>query len=385
MKDHLIGDRSSTSRVTAGRCPKMRNALVLHGCCLAITVGCALISLTPAYANHSIISGVSVVGPPPADFDPLAASPEARAKYAFPPAPDAATAPEAYRRWERAVSAPRDTFAPVQKKMNIYHGPARGVRPVLDQNLTQHGIDTVTNNIWSGTMIFDSSNPFTTATVIGEFVVPRAHENPDTGYSGIASIWVGIDGWSFGNVGSGDVLQAGVDVSGDDSSGDAIYTAWVEWFPADPYYGVPLEIHPSDLISVQVWNTSPTKGYAFFYNQSTNKSATLAMNAPKNTTLVGSSVEWIVERPTSTTNNKPVLLNNYIDVAWPYGLAYKNLSNPGLSYFPLNYYLPGANPPTGTLYQLEMQDDKGKGISSTTIENSQFLYFTNYGSSSCKC
>jgi hypothetical protein len=341
---------------------------------VASFVGCLLATTTIASAQ-AVVPGVSVVPPPPAGFDPLTASPEARAKYAIPPPPDANITPEAYRRWERAVSAPVDSFAPVLKKTNIHHGPAKNVRPIIAQDLTQHRIETATTDNWSGSVVLDSNNPFNTATVIGEFVVPGGHLNFDGGgEGGISSIWAGIDGFSINNVGSGDVLQAGVDVN---VVGTA--TPWVEWYPADPCYCVPLEIHPADLVWVQVWNTSSTKGYALFYNASTNKSAKLAVNAPKNTTLMGNTVEWIVERP--SVNNKPILLNNYIDVPFTYGLAHKI---PFPTHLGSNY-LPGSDPPTGTLYQVEMLDDKGKGISSATIENSQFLYFQNYGSSSCKC
>src|SRR5260370_40453794 len=44
---------------------------------------------------------------PPATFDPLVASSEALQQYGFPPMPDHLKAPEAYKAWAKAVSAPQ--------------------------------------------------------------------------------------------------------------------------------------------------------------------------------------------------------------------------------------------------------------------------------------
>jgi Peptidase A4 family len=333
-------------------------------------VGCLLATTTIANAQ-SVVSGVSVVPPPPAGFDPLTASPEARAKYAIPPAPDPAIAPEAYRRWQRAVSSPQDPAARVLAPTGIYHGPAKNPRPVVGEELEHDSIANATSNNWSGSVIDDSGNPFSTASIIAEFVVPTVHKVFGEGcYAGYyASIWPGIDGW-----GSGDVLQAGVDakVSGGEGSCTGDYQAWTEWWP-NGSQPVGLAVNPGDMIWVQVWNTSPTKGYAFFNNETTHKSAKYALTAPKKTSLVGNSVEWIIERP--SLNNKDVPLMNYVDVPLTFGLAWTQNGN---------YYWPGTNPPTGTLNLVEMLDDKGAGISRGTPETDWFLNFENYGSSSAK-
>ena len=64
---------------------------------------------------------------------------------------------------------------------------------------------------------------------------------------------------------------------------------------------------------------SPTQGYAYFYDYSTDVSAEYALTAPAGTVVYGSSVEWVVERPTlgsSLTN-----LTNYIAAPWAEGVA----------------------------------------------------------------
>jgi hypothetical protein len=79
-----------------------------------------------------------------------------------------------------------------------------------------------------------------------------------------------------------------------------------------------------------------------------------------------------VERP--GVGGSLATLTNYIDVSWPYGVAWNYTSGSP------TYYYQGANPAAGTLYTITMLDNSGKGISSATIENPDFLYFQDFGS-----
>ena len=89
--------------------------------------------------------------------------------------------------------------------------------------------------------------------------------------------------------------------------------------------------------------------------------------------MIGNSVEWIVERP--TIGGSLATLTNYIDSAWPYGIAWSyQAANP-------NYQFQGQTPVAGTLNEITMLDKNGNGISSATIENSDFLWFRDFGSS----
>ncbi len=82
--------------------------------------------------------GVSVVAAPPADFNPLTASPAACKQYAIPPAPDPSAAPKAYEQWKKAVDGPRNrAAAPVLTQTNISNGPIKTkkvIGPNLDKN-----------------------------------------------------------------------------------------------------------------------------------------------------------------------------------------------------------------------------------------------------------
>ncbi|HUB65671.1 MAG TPA: G1 family glutamic endopeptidase [Methylocella sp.] len=315
--------------------------------------------------------GVGVVPAPPTNFNPLTASPAVNAQYGIPPAPDPTIAPGAYNEWRRAVTGPQVRVAPVLRQTTILHGPLqkRGATvPLANAN----NVVTTTSTNWSGSSVVNSQNPFQLEAIIAEFVVPTARQafGSCTGGTDYAAIWPGIDG-----NGSKDVLQAGVEVDAYCNGGttQGYYSAWIEWYPNYATEVTSPVIHPGDLVLVEVYNTTPTNGYAYFMNFSTQEVAVYQLTAPGGTTLVGNSVEWIVERP--TLNTGLANLTNYIAAPLSYEIAWNYTANPS------TYYYAGYTPPAGTLELITMLDNNNKGISSATVENFYFLWFQNFGSS----
>jgi len=361
---------------------------------VSIVFGCAAVSLAhaqgvpplpfdvPPPGGGVVLGGpvgVSSVPAPPANFDPLTASPVARAQYAIPPAPDRTAAPAAHALWQQAVRGPTNRDAPNSIQLtptNIFNGPPQNVGPsapyASPAEVPSANIVTTTSSNWSGTADYNAANPFTVEAIIGRFVVPTAHQafGACTGGWDYSSIWPGIDGF-----GSSDVLQAGIEADAycNGSTTSTFYSAWIEWYPyASTRVSSPV-IHPGDLVYVEVWNTSPTQGYAYFKNFSTNTAAEYSLTRPPAATHVGNSVEWIVERP--SVGGGLATLTNYIDSAWSYGVAWNYTSRTP------TYYYQGANPsPPTTLYDITMLDNSGHGISSATIENADFLWFQDFGS-----
>jgi Peptidase A4 family len=339
----------------------------------------SVVGQTPTHVH-----GISLIAPPPAGFDPTTATTGVNARFALPPAPDGVAAPRAYAAWQSAVNAVQNREMPVLTATNISHGPIKGKKRSSAQGSESvegtKNLDKVKNNIinatssnWSGTSIIDGTTSNVEA-IIGMFVVPTAHQafGECTGDWDYSSLWPGIDG--NGGAGGSDVLQAGVEVdaycSGGNTSG--FYSAWIEWFPNNSIRVSSPAINPGDLVFVEVWSTSPTQGYAYFYNYSTNVTAEYALTAPAGTTLHGSSLEWIVERPSLGTSL--TTLTNYIASPWSEGVAWDYAdANP-------TYYYMGNNPTVGTLEQLTMNDNGGNGISSAAIESFNFLWFQNFGS-----
>jgi len=104
--------------------------------------------------------------------------------------------------------------------------------------------------------------------------------------------WVGIDG-----AGSGDVLQAGTET---DIFGifnlRQIY-AWWEWFPANEVAITNLPVSAGDTMYCLICVNSTNTATVYISNESTGVWTRFSITAPKGTTLVGNSAEWIVERP----------------------------------------------------------------------------------------
>ena len=339
---------------------------------LTSTTGIALLAFAAMAASAmaqapSATPGVTVVAPPPATFSPFAASKSANAQYAVPPAPDAQKAPVAFQKWQKAMMAIQNRKPIVLTPTNLANGK---IKQIGAATAVTHGVATASSNNWSGTAVVGGTFAAQEA-IIAEYVVPTARQafGACTGTWSYSSNWPGIDGY-----GSSDVLQAGTesDAYCDSTQTAAYYTAWVEWYPYNETRVSAPAITPGDVLFVEVWSTSTTTGYAYFYNNSTQESAEYALTAPSGTTLQSNSVEWIVERP--TVGGALANLTNYVATSWPAGYAWNYQDQSP------TYYFESANPGTGTINYITMLDNSGSGISSATGENYNFLYFTDYGS-----
>jgi Peptidase A4 family len=210
------------------------------------------------------------------DFDPRTAAPAELARHGImvrPPGPDDPAAARAA--WDTVFSRvwrAQDRVIPtLEPQVGRTHKP-RGVKRVGDASFTSDN--------WSGATI---QGDWTLA--IGYWVVPTVTEPGEPqGLEGgwNSSSWVGIDG----AYGSDDVLQAGVEQRVD-SSGNASYTAWFEWFapryPNSPAYifqtniGGGFTVSPGDTVycAAQYGGQeasaaipgSPLDGYATDWNQ----------------------------------------------------------------------------------------------------------------------
>jgi hypothetical protein len=163
------------------------------------------------------------------DFDPRTATPAELARHGImvrPPGPDDPAAVRAA--WDTVFSRvwrAQDRIIPTLEPQVGRTHKARGAKRVSDTSFTSDN--------WSGAAI---QGDWTLA--IGYWVVPEVTEPGEPqGLEGgwNSASWVGIDG----AYGSDDVLQAGVEQRVD-SSGNASYTPWFEWFapryPNSPAY-----------------------------------------------------------------------------------------------------------------------------------------------------
>jgi hypothetical protein len=307
----------------------------------------------------------------PPGFDPVAASPQLLERFGFPPKPDPEGAPEAYRGWQRAVTAPQMRIVPILEKTEIYHRPVRLVAPPKIGSSVEAKINSLSasSTNWSGYVAVDPKNPFRNALIYAYYVVPIAQQafGQCTGSWEYSGQWVGFDGH-----GSNDVLQAGTEADALCSGGNRTpyYAAWIEWAPNPESIVSNFIVKGGDALLIEVWSASPTSGHAFFVDFTEGESMSLAFDAPAGTSLVGNSAEWVIERP--AFGNTLAKLTNY--AACPFDFCYAlGGSNRSLVYSPGG----GAS---GTIYSLQMLDENGNVISTPNLVGPAALWFSDSGS-----
>jgi len=120
------------------------------------------------------------------------------------------------------------------------------------QIVANAGSSFTTLSNWAGQIPGDTSH--TVQTAFGYFTMPSVTCNSS---SNLFAPWIGLDGWPVGSsLQQNTVQQAGVAVSC--NSGQPVYQAWWEMFPANPVYisTSAYPIHPGDVIAVLITNQS---------------------------------------------------------------------------------------------------------------------------------
>jgi len=257
--------------------------------------------------HHTNLPTATTFDAPPAGFNAVNASDEELAYHGFPPRPNQNTEPKAYASWVRAMEHSKTRINPKLEQTSIYHGPAK-----IEKNAPTSGLqsnaslavqpsNTLYSSNWSGYVDFSGATSYGSSSyyyTVNDLVVPRAQQRPGscTGGWAYGSAWNGMDGW-----GSPDVLQAGIEFDAYCALGglskSTYYSAWYEWYPYAEVRISNLPIVPGDDLFVEVWHTSPTQGYAYLVNHTTNQSVTVGFTAYPGYPLRGNSAEWIVETP----------------------------------------------------------------------------------------
>ncbi|KAM6490296.1 Peptidase A4 family domain containing protein [Amanita muscaria] len=138
---------------------------------------------------------------------------------------------------------------------------------------------------WAGA-VWDSYPPNTFYKVTGTFTVPTP-----SAPNGIASVWVGIDGYTCQAAN----LQIGIDMYY--KNGAITYDSWNEWWPARPhFYSSPIAIRAGDNIRLTITALSTTSGRTLIENLTTGLSESHFLSSPSHP-LCLQNAEWIVEDP----------------------------------------------------------------------------------------
>jgi hypothetical protein len=331
------------------------------------------------------IKGVSVFVGPPKGFNPSAATDEELASYGLPPRP---TDPEALAKWTTAMSALKTRVAAhleakpwSNKPMILGKEPTSSATsggPTLFGSLNWSGIAN-TNKLtkWNNNTSFD----YVSSYFVQTNAQPPFGACPGSDGPWYTSTWNGIDGAN-----SGDVVQTGT-LGYADCGGpaDTFYVGWVEWYPSYPIlewycdYGegyVPCVVLPGDDFFAVTYGSGapgsypappypgcgPQSTYIEDITQGWYGAATLDWQAGP--CLVGSSAEYIVERPGVGYPGAPDGLAPLANTVFDFAAGNFALDGHGSPTF-----YPGAQ--TAATWNITMYDDTGSiPISTVTAGNS---------------
>jgi len=287
-------------------------------------------------------SKVTLFDPPPEGFDPLKAPDGALLRHGFPPRPQV---PALLEMWQRHFARPLNYVVPVFEKISpghFHHGQTAGEIRNADS----------TNN-WSGVILKNPGTSGPLTWVMGRWNVPNpypATKLPDF-ENYMSAAWVGLDG-----NGTPGLVQAGTEQTVRWHNGSLVRDvyAWWEWYP-DAQFGISnLPISPGDTVQCTICVTSNHDATIRMHNISTGDF--VSFNVSSKTDFIGSTAEWIVERPTLPF--KPAKLAKY-----------------GAIYFDLAYAYTerGGAFDAGAGTKITMVDQGGYPISVPTLETSNVI------------
>jgi Peptidase A4 family len=331
----------------------MKNASLV----LALLVAAAPLAALAEQSNElpTNLPGIRTIAAPPEGFDALTATDADLAYYGFPPRPNDNSGD--YASWAKAMAATQERIVPVLEQTNIYHGPAR---KAPNPDATTYG-----SYNWSGAVQTNSAKKYGKSSydfVYSDVTVPKAEQanGKCTGGWDYGVAWVGIDGFN-----NADVLQDGIEFDAYCNKGAkaSFYSAWFEWAPLSEVRISNMPIAPGEEFFIEIWSTSDTVGHALLTNITKKKGVLIVFDAPKGTKLVGSSAEWITERP--EVNGALATLTNY--GSQKYSDAHgETFSGKALD--------PGDSSP------IVMVDNKGKPISYPTLDSATSFTVKDEGS-----
>ncbi len=293
------------------------------------------------------VKGVSAFAAPPKDFNPLTATNRELLSYGLPQAPDKSDA-HAYGQWEKAMLAVQACNQRTQPAglttspaAQACHATDVAAKPYTSREMVP-GPKAATANV-DGTTAYDSYN----WSGIAQTNKLKAW-NKKTSFDEIVSVWnVPVANHAFGNLpcsegpwfevtwngidgfNNGDVVQGGSTSywDGGGCGGPVEYYGWVEWYPSYSILAIycgssPCPVGPGDDFEVITFAAAGTAEQFVFVEDVTQQwSGTFGLTYVSGPGVVGSSAEYIVERPCCNGSNF-YPLGNYVWEFWDDSFAY---------------------------------------------------------------
>ncbi len=301
------------------------------------------------------VKGVTAFAAPPAGFDPLTATNRELLSYGLPQRPDQAANPQGFEHWQRGMSALQSCYQHTQQQGRTTSPSAqacsatdvkakpytsRNAQPAGAAGANADGTSSVSFYNWSGIANTNKNTKWSTKTSFDEvesvWNVPVSNHPfgniPCSDGPWFDVTWNGIDGFS-----NGDVVQGGSANYWDGGGcGGPIETyGWVEWYPsysilelycsggvASTSGTTPCPVSSGDDFYVVSYGASGTQEQFVFVEDITQQwSGTMGLVYVSGPGVVGSSAEYIVERPCCKGSNE-FPLGNYVYEFFNYSFAY---------------------------------------------------------------
>ncbi|MEZ5815565.1 MAG: G1 family glutamic endopeptidase [Hyphomicrobiaceae bacterium] len=263
-------------------------------------------------------------------LDLLSADGAVLAEYGIPPRPDQRLSPRLFAFWRKLVSRPFQFLVPEFPRAPEMEGlhplaahmirPGHGLRP----SFSVRGHRESSRN-WSGAYI-TPYRPYRFNMMVGSWIVPAIEPPatlPEGACGGIfrSSAWIGIDGHR-GRYPKASLPQIGTRHDIVPAEGPApSYGAWIQWWKHNPDPVTDPENRPlpimnfpvapgDEIMAGLIVNISNDVQF-FIKNQRTGHFAAAIVIAPGVVDPLGTTAEWIVERPTNPDTRKMDVLPNY--------------------------------------------------------------------------
>lgn len=296
--------------------------------CIAAAVLCGVPQITSAQSDAATftaqgekeptnIRGVEIFADRPAGFNPLQATDAELATYGLPHRPDQDAEPAAYARWARAMTAMRSRPSAHLEAKPFSSTNMMAARQAGSAAVSATPLQIAASN-WSGVADTNSLKAWNATTsfdvAVEAWAVPAAQPPFGACANGITGpfyevTWPGIDGFK-----NGDVVQGG-SFSAADCVGDQLetgeYFGWIEWYPSYSILAINAPVDPGDIMLVEVEAAKGTaEQFVFIEDLTQGWAGTYGLTYVTGPGVVGNSLEWIVERP--GTSSGFTALANYI-------------------------------------------------------------------------
>ena len=288
------------------------------------------------------VKGVTAFAAPPSGFNPMTATNRELLSYGLPERPDPTTEAQAYEHWARGMSALQACNQHAQPQGRSTSTAAQSCRatdvtakPYSSHTMMPSGsatanVDgtTASNSLnWSGIVNTNKNKSWSNKTsftqVESVWNVPVSNHPfgnvPCADGPWFDVTWNGIDGFNNGVLvqgGSANYWDGG-------GCGGAVETyGWVEWVPSYSILAINAFVSPGDDFWVITYGAAGTVEQFVFVEDITQQwSGTFGMTYVTGPGVIGSSAEYIVERPCCNGSNF-YPLGNYVYEFFDFSFAY---------------------------------------------------------------